>query len=54
MKNKKRVEAGRKGGLISPTNFKHNRVLASIAGKRSVIARHKKKKLVDEKISGNS
>lgn len=39
LKNLGKVAAGRKGGKASPTNFKHNRQLASIAGRRSAEAR---------------
>lgn len=35
MKKNKYAEAGRKGGLVSPSNFKNNRKLASLAGKKS-------------------
>ena len=34
-KDPKKVKAGRKGGKLSPTNFKNNKALARLAGRRS-------------------
>jgi len=45
-KNLKLAAAGRKGGRVSPTNFKNNRELASRAGKRSGEVRRKLSTLV--------
>lgn len=36
-KDQKKVAAGRKGGKMSPSNFKNNRALASRAGLKSAL-----------------
>lgn len=42
-KDAKKVAAGRKGGRVSPTNFKRNRELARRAGLASAQARLRRK-----------
>lgn len=42
-KDPAKVRAGKLGGKVSGGNFKNNRLLASIAGKRSAWARNKNK-----------
>ncbi len=39
-KDPKKVAAGRKGGQLSPTNFKRNREGAKAAGQRSAWMKH--------------